>query len=212
MSRRRASAKASRKETARGEAQRRRELRTWTIVGALATLAVAIALVIALQALSIGGGGGSNGVGLRVGQIAPEISVTDVNGRTITLSTLAGKVVLMDFMGVNCAPCNAEMPHLVATYDRLHPRGLEIVSIDVGFAGLTANSDSEARGFMQRYGAGWSIARQGGSLAGVTYGVNTIPNFYIIDKQGVVRAHPVAEPIPIPEDKFASWIEPLLAG
>ncbi len=211
MSRRRTSGTIAQKERIRRQLDRQRALRTYTVVGALVAIAVAIALVIALQPPSIGGGGSSN-VGLRPGQAAPEISVTDIDGRTITLANLSGKVVLLDFMGVNCPPCRAEMPHLVATYNQLHSRGLETLSIDVGIAGLTANSDDEARAFMQSFHAGWSIARRGGTLAGVTYNVNTIPNFYIIDKQGMVRVHPTQDPLPISEDRFAAWINPLLAG
>ena len=60
---------------------------------------------------------------------APQLSVTDINGRTVRLSNYKGKVVLINFWATWCPPCRAEMPDLVRLQREHGKEGLQIIGI-----------------------------------------------------------------------------------
>lgn len=60
---------------------------------------------------------------------APDFSLPALDGTTVTLSSLRGKVVLIDFWSTTCDPCLAEMPHLVDLYKKQKDRGFVVLAI-----------------------------------------------------------------------------------
>lgn len=60
---------------------------------------------------------------------APAVTFTTLEGKTIALHDLRGKVVLVNFWATSCPGCIKEMPHMIETYNRYRDRGFEIVAV-----------------------------------------------------------------------------------
>ena len=63
------------------------------------------------------------------GKVAPDFTAKDINGKSFTLSSLKGKVVILDFWASWCKPCRESNPHMLQLYKKYHPKGLEMVYV-----------------------------------------------------------------------------------
>ena len=118
-----------------------------------------------------------------VGRPLP-VKFTAVDGRSVDLSKMAGKVVLVDFWATWCAPCVAELPNVKAAYEELHGKGFEIVGIsfDQEKEKLEKFVAKEKMAWPQYFdGKGWKNA------FGQEYGINSIPAMWLVDKKGNLR-------------------------
>jgi thiol-disulfide isomerase/thioredoxin len=113
-----------------------------------------------------------------------DLQFTAVDGREVNVAKMKGKVVLLDFWATWCPPCVGEVPDVLATYDKLHPKGFEIVgvSLDKDKTSLTQFVADHKMGWPQFFdGLYWQnkYARQ--------FGIESIPAMWLIDKQGNLR-------------------------
>jgi peroxiredoxin len=116
-----------------------------------------------------------------VGKAAPAFTLKDTDGHEVTLASLRGKAVLLDFWATWCEPCREEMPHIKTLYDQFHDKGLEVVCVDTN-----EGADLPRKYFAEH---GYSFVNLLGSGSGVfeKYGAGGIPRTVIIGKDGVVR-------------------------
>lgn len=146
-----------------------------------------VIVVVALLALAIGLSPRRGGIGINEGDIAQDFVVEDLDGTVFRLSAHRAHVVLVDWMGVRCAPCRQQMPFLVQAYNVYRDRGLAMISIDVNDVDsmLAAQNEEEARAFFSEFGATWSVVLERSGLA-TRYGIIGIPTIMVVDTSGVI--------------------------
>ena len=123
-------------------------------------------------------------LGLEIGAKAPEIALSDVNGKIIKLSSLKGNVVLIDFWASWCRPCRAENPNVVKLYNKYKNKNFTIYSISLDQDRKkwidAINQDQLSWPNHVSELTGWK------STPGIQYGVSSIPKTFLIDKDGII--------------------------
>lgn len=121
-----------------------------------------------------------------VGEAAPEISLTNPEGKKMSLSSLKGKVVLIDFWASWCGPCRRENPNVVNVYNKYKDKGFTVFSVSLD------NKKEDWMQAIQKDNLTWeshvSDLKGWKSAAAATYGVKGIPATFLIDKEGKVIA------------------------
>lgn len=128
------------------------------------------------------------------GHMAPDFTTTDINGEPFSLSSLKGKVVILDFWASWCVPCRKSNPHMKALYEQYHDKGLEMVFV--------SDDDSRQEAWHKAIekdglkGDGYHHVLRGFKMNRVTgdidrsndisdkYAVHSIPTKFLIDREG----------------------------
>lgn len=116
-----------------------------------------------------------------VGHPAPDFTLTALDGSTVTLSRLRGKVILLNVWATWCPPCRAEMPTIQAVYDQYR---------DQGFIVLTINQAEDVRtvaAFLQQNKLSLPTLMDVDNSVGQLYQTTLLPTSFFVDKQGIIR-------------------------
>lgn len=127
----------------------------------------------------------SAGRSLAIGSAAPEISLPNPSGEIVTLSSLKGNYVLIDFWAAWCRPCRAENPNVVKLYKEYEGRNFEILGVSLDRTKEAWVQAIEQDGLIWKH---VSDLQYFNSAAAETYQINAIPATYLIDPEGKIIA------------------------
>lgn len=118
------------------------------------------------------------------GNTAPAFTLSTLDGRTLSLDDLKGKVVLVEFWATWCPPCRESIPELEALYRDFFGKDFEIVGISLD----DPDSKEDVKRFVKEYGMTYPVAIDDGKVS-KAYGVISIPTLFILDRDHKIVKH-----------------------
>lgn len=121
---------------------------------------------------------------------APEAKFVLLDGSSKTTQNLKGRVTLVNFWATSCVSCVAEMPKIVSTYEKYHPKGFDTIAVAMSY-----DPPSYVVNFAQTRKLPFDVAIDNtGAIARAWGDVKLTPTTYVVNKQGEIVKRYVGEP------------------
>lgn len=111
---------------------------------------------------------------------APNVVFTTIDGTKISMNSLKGKVVLINFWATNCIACIKEMPQLINTYNQFNKQGFALIAV-----AMPDDPPSQVLNYTQQQKLPFPVMHDGLSEISSKFGdVSQTPTAYLFDQQG----------------------------
>jgi peroxiredoxin len=126
-----------------------------------------------------------------VGAPAPDFTLADPDGKSITLSSLKGQVVLINFWATWCDPCEREMPAIQHEFEARRGEGFMVLAVDAAETGPTIEAD--IRDYAGKFGLTFPLLLDPKIVVNDLYRVRGYPTSFFVNREGVIAVEHVGE-------------------
>jgi thiol-disulfide isomerase/thioredoxin len=125
--------------------------------------------------------------------IAPDFSLESLDGKTMRLSDLRGKAVLLNFWATWCGPCKIETPWLIELRNQYAPQGFEVLGVstddlDADNKKMLSEEKQEIAKFVEQMKMPYPVLLAGDTLSKPYGGLDALPTSFFVDRGGKVVA------------------------
>jgi len=120
---------------------------------------------------------------------APNVTFTTIDGKKISMASLKGKLVLVNFWATDCPGCVKEMPELVNTYKKYKDKGFELIAVTMPY-----DPPAQVLNYAKMKGLPFPVMQDGFGEMQEKFGkVTLVPTTFIFDKKGNLLRHNIGE-------------------
>lgn len=135
------------------------------------------------------------------GQKAIDFTLTDLDGKKVSLKDFRGKNIYLNFWATWCPPCRGEMPEIEKVYQQYKDKDLVVLAVDLG------EDMNTVKDFIQQNKYNFMVLLDSDQSVAVQYNITAIPVSYFIDKDGNIVAKRVGA---LSEEEMLSYVEQLI--
>jgi thiol-disulfide isomerase/thioredoxin len=112
--------------------------------------------------------------------VSPNLTFTTIEGKNISMASLKGKVVLVNFWATDCTSCIKEMPDLINTYNAYKAKGFEVIAVAMPY-----DPPAQVKNYVTQKKLPFPVMHDGfGKITQSFGGVNVTPTTFLFDKEG----------------------------
>jgi len=115
------------------------------------------------------------------GKSAPDFTLKDLSGKPVALSSLRGKVVLLNFWATWCPPCRQEIPSMMLLNKAMEGKPFQMLAVSEDAGGKEA-----VEGYFKESGTSLPVLLDEDQAVGQRYGLTGVPETFVIGKNGVI--------------------------
>lgn len=150
----------------------------------LKSILIIIGLMLVLAGCSNGQEQASLTTGLMKGQLAPDFTLKDINGKQFSLSSYKNKnTVCLVFWATWCPYCLKEIPKIKNIHSKFSSNGVKVISVDIA----TNDPIGRVKAFQKQLEIPYPILYDADNTVSRLYGISGVPASFIIDRQGIIR-------------------------